>query len=107
MGYSLDDWFKDRALPKLKESIQQEGFDASMFIDIIKETLNDGHPKKDHFASLLLEAIVGEDVEALHKKISKCFLMFTEFEDCELVSLVYKDEYDLIECKFNVAELQD
>jgi hypothetical protein len=107
MSYSVDEWFGDNVLPKLKELVECEDLNTTKFTDFIKEILNDGHPKSERFASLLLEAIVGDEVEGLHKKISKCFSMFTGFEDCELVSLTYKEEFDLIECKYNVAELQD
>lgn len=114
MGYSIDEWFCDNALPALKktmerieenESRQEEDLTEpyKTSYDIFMEEMRNlagrySDPYEDRFRLMLLGLILEEHTD-LHEKIKTLFNLIAE--EREIVELVYRDNYNLIRCEYN------
>lgn len=106
MGYSLNDLYRDKILPKLKELVSknEEGnFDD--FIKIIKEASNS--LKANAFKEIMINSIINpiDGYETTHGFIRDIFIHCCP--DVELRYLEYKDGFAIISADFREENKYD
>jgi len=118
MGYSIHDWFEEKALPLLTTCLERinenknnvEELDDSpssyeLFIQTMKMIFEDDtfEYRKHQFASVLLDTILGDDVDT-YSKIKRCFDMLFGDEDKHLNQLIYVEGRNVVTCEFDVEK---
>jgi hypothetical protein len=120
MGYSIHDWFEEKALPllttcieRIKEQNNEELDDNpssyELFIQTMKMILEEDSSyeyRKHQFTAELLNVILGDNKET-HSKLKTCFDMLTGDEDRQLDQIVYKEGRHVITCDFFVENVEE
>jgi hypothetical protein len=117
MGYSIDDWFKEKALPvftKAFQNMKEKDFDEfngseyDIFMQALQEILDneDFSTRKEQFERELFFAVL-KDKKELIEALKTCFENLTSDDDKQLLVVEYQSGSDKVRCDFRVFDKEE